>query len=91
MVRELENLQKIILGLDLQLEQLREKLNASNNEVKKEMDKNRLMKKSLQDIRIDIHQASGLIQNIPLLQKVVRVSNLFESKHQKNLSNLQNQ
>ncbi|CAG9863767.1 unnamed protein product [Phyllotreta striolata] len=72
MVRELENLQKMILGMDLQLEQYREKLNASNNEIKKEMDKNRFMKKSLQDIRIDIHQASGWIQNIPLLQKAVR-------------------
>ncbi|XP_057670540.1 cilia- and flagella-associated protein 57 [Diorhabda carinulata] len=72
MVRELENLQKVILGLDIQLAELKEKLNASNNEVKKEVERNRRMKKALQDIRIDIHHASGYIQNVPLLQKAVK-------------------
>lgn len=74
MVRELENLQKVILSLDLQLAELREKLAAANSEVKKEIEKNRRMKKALQAIRIDIHQASTHIQNIPMLQKTVRVS-----------------
>lgn len=73
MVRELENLQKVILGLDLQLAELREKLAASNNEVKKEIEKNARMKKALQNIRIDIHHASSHIQNVPKLQKTVRV------------------
>ncbi|CAH2006904.1 unnamed protein product [Acanthoscelides obtectus] len=72
MVRELENLQKVILNLDLQLAELREKLSASNNEVKREIEKNRRMKKALQAIRIDIHHASGLIKNVPALQKAVR-------------------
>ncbi|XP_050501847.1 cilia- and flagella-associated protein 57 [Diabrotica virgifera virgifera] len=72
MVRELENLQKVILGLDLQLGELKEKLAASSNEVRKEIDKNRRMKKSLQDIRVDIHHASGYIQNVPMLQKSVK-------------------
>nr|CAH7744510.1 unnamed protein product [Callosobruchus chinensis] len=72
MVRELENLQKVILNLDLQLAELREKLSASNNEVKKEIERNTRMKKALQAIRIDIHHASGLIKNVPALQKAVR-------------------
>ncbi|KAJ8986164.1 hypothetical protein NQ317_005638 [Molorchus minor] len=72
MVRELENLQKVILGLDLQLTELREKLGASNNEVKKEIAKNRRMKHALQAIRIDIHNASSVIQNVSLLQKTVK-------------------
>uniref|UniRef100_A0A6P7H3L8 Structural maintenance of chromosomes protein 3 homolog n=1 Tax=Diabrotica virgifera virgifera TaxID=50390 RepID=A0A6P7H3L8_DIAVI len=74
MVRELENLQKVILGLDLQLGELKEKLAASSNEVRKEIDKNRRMKKSLQDIRVDIHHASGYIQNVPMLQKSVKAT-----------------
>lgn len=73
MVRELENLQKVILSLDLQLAELREKLAAANNEVKKEIEKNRRMKKALQAIRSDIHHASGFVQNIPMLQKAVKV------------------
>lgn len=74
MVRELENLQKVILSLDLQLAELREKLAGANSEVKKEIDKNRRMKKALQAIRIDIHQASTHIQNNQMLQKAVRVN-----------------
>lgn len=81
MVRELENLQKVILSLDLQLAELREKLTAANNEVHKEIDKNRRMKKSLQAIRIDIHHASTHIQNTPTLQKAVRVSIFRQSSH----------
>lgn len=77
MVRELENLQKVILSLDLQLAELREKLFAANNEVQKEIEKNRRMKKALQAIRIDIHHASTHIQNTPMLQKAVRVSDFL--------------
>lgn len=73
MVRELENLQKVILSLDLQLDEFREKLSAANNEVKKEIEKNRIMKKCLQAIRFDIHHASGCIKNVPMLQKAVKV------------------
>ncbi|KAJ8957344.1 hypothetical protein NQ318_004823 [Aromia moschata] len=72
MVRELENLQKVILGLDLQLAEIKEKWTAANSEVKKEISKNRRMKQALQAIRFDIHNASSVIQNVPLLQKTVR-------------------
>ncbi|XP_050311353.1 cilia- and flagella-associated protein 57 [Anthonomus grandis grandis] len=72
MVRELENLQKVILNLDTQMAEGRAKLTASVNEVRKEMEKNRVMKKALQAIRMDIHHASGFIQNVPVLQKVVK-------------------
>lgn len=76
MVRELENLQKVILNLDTQMAEGRAKLAASVNEVRKEVEKNRIMKKALQAIRMDIHHASGFTQNIPMLQKVVKVSGL---------------
>ncbi|XP_030754252.1 cilia- and flagella-associated protein 57 isoform X2 [Sitophilus oryzae] len=72
MVRELENLQKVILNLDTQLSEGRAKLAASANEVRKEVERNRVMKKALQAIRMDIHHASGFIQNVPALQKVVK-------------------
>ncbi|CAH1131991.1 unnamed protein product [Ceutorhynchus assimilis] len=72
MVRELENLQKVILNLDTQMAEGRAKLAAAVNEVRKEVEKNRVMKKALQAIRMDIHHASGFIQNVPMLQKVVK-------------------
>ncbi|KAH1015652.1 hypothetical protein HUJ04_007002 [Dendroctonus ponderosae] len=74
MVRELENLQKVILNLDTQLAEGRAKLAASVNEVRKEVERNRIMKKALQALRMDIHHASGFIQNVPMLQKVVRAT-----------------
>lgn len=74
MVRELENLQKVVLNLDTQLAEGRAKLAASVFEVRKEVERNRIMKKALQAIRMDIHHASGFIQNIPMLQKVVKVN-----------------
>ncbi|KAL3272571.1 hypothetical protein HHI36_014041 [Cryptolaemus montrouzieri] len=72
MVKELENLQKIILSLDLQLDELKEKLAASDNEVRIEVAKNRRMKEALKNLRFDIHQASGYIQDVPMLIKTIR-------------------
>lgn len=72
MIRELENLQRIVINLDLQLSELREKLASADNELKKEVAKNRAMKTALKQIRIDIHQASGLIQDVPKLTKVLK-------------------
>ncbi|XP_017782730.1 PREDICTED: cilia- and flagella-associated protein 57 [Nicrophorus vespilloides] len=72
MVNELENLQKIILSLELQLTELREKLKAADNEIKREIVKNRAAKASLKTIKTEIHNASGLSQEIPKLQKAVR-------------------
>ncbi|XP_022907952.2 cilia- and flagella-associated protein 57 [Onthophagus taurus] len=72
MVNELENLQKIILSLDVQLRELREKLKAADLEIKREITKNRCAKAALKKIRNDIHHASGLIQDVPKLQKAVK-------------------
>ncbi|XP_066249993.1 cilia- and flagella-associated protein 57 [Euwallacea similis] len=72
MARELENLQKAVLNLDTQMAEGREKLGASISEVHKELEKNRIMKKALQAIRMDIYYASEFIQNVPMLQKVVK-------------------
>lgn len=74
MVNELENLQKIIIGLDIQLAELREKLSAADNEMKREVVKNRCAKAALKTIRTDIHQLSGLIQDIPKLTSTIKVS-----------------
>lgn len=72
MVRELENLQRIVINLDLQLAELREKLASADNELKKEVSKNHAMKAALKKIRIDIHQASGLVQDVPKLTKALK-------------------
>ncbi|XP_066140488.1 cilia- and flagella-associated protein 57 [Euwallacea fornicatus] len=72
MAQELKNLQKIVLNLNSQVAEGREKLGASISEVRKEMEKNRIMKKALQEIRMDIHYASEFIQNVPVLQKLVK-------------------
>lgn len=74
MVRELENLQRIVISLDLQLAELREKLAAADGELKREVSKNRSMKAALMTIRTDIHNASGLIQDVPKLIKVIKVN-----------------
>lgn len=73
MVRELENLQRIVISLDLQLAELREKLAAADNELKREIEKNRAMKSAMKKIRVDIHNASGMIHDIPRLTKTLKV------------------
>lgn len=73
MVAELEKLQKVILNLDLRISDMREKLTATTNECAREVAKNRKMQDALKRMRVDIHNCSGLIQNIPLLIKTVKV------------------
>lgn len=77
MVKELENLQKLIITLNLRIDELREKLNSSEHELHKEIEKNRQLQHCLRTMRIDIHRASGLIQNVPLLTKTIRVLVIF--------------
>lgn len=72
MVNELENLQKIIMTLELQLAELREKLQAAHGEVRREVIKYRAAKATLKTIRTDIHDASNNIQNIPALVKAIK-------------------
>lgn len=72
MVNELENLQKIIISLDLQLSELREKLKSADNELRKEIMINRAMKAALKNIRSEIFQASGFIQDVPKLIRAVK-------------------
>lgn len=72
MTKELENLQRVILSLDLQLHELREKLYASDMEVKKQISRNAIMKRALKKIKTDIFLASGQIQNVPYLIKMVK-------------------
>lgn len=73
MVNELENLQKIILNLDLQLVELREKLKAADNELRREVAKNRVAKATLKTIRSDLHQASNYIQDEAKLKRSLKV------------------
>ncbi|XP_060521926.1 cilia- and flagella-associated protein 57 [Cylas formicarius] len=72
MVRELENLQKVTLNLDAQLAEDRSKLAGAAAEVRREVERNWRMKKALREMRMDLHRASGLIQNVPMLQKAVK-------------------
>ncbi|CAH0564937.1 unnamed protein product [Brassicogethes aeneus] len=72
MVYELEKLQRVILHLDLIISDLKEKLSAANNECAKEVVKNQKMKEAIKKMRVDIHNASGMIQNIPLLIKTIK-------------------
>lgn len=72
MLTELENLQKIIQSLELQLTKMREKLRAADNETKREVVRNRAAKANLKRIKTEIHFASGMIQDIPKMQKAVR-------------------
>ena len=73
MVNELENLQKIIINLDVHVNELKQKLKGANCEIKREVIKNKAAKAALKTIRNDIFFASGLIQNVPKLQKAVKV------------------
>ena len=70
---ELENMQKVNTSLDLQLAELREKLNATNNELIVEHEQNRSKNAVMRQIRIDLHNASGLIQEPKKLKDMVKV------------------
>ena len=72
MVKELENLQRVILSLDLQLHELREKLYASDMELKKQVTRNYVMNRAIKKIKTDIFLASGQVQNVPALIKIVK-------------------
>lgn len=72
MVKDLENLQRIVINLDLQVGELRGKLASADNELKKEVARNRAVKVNLRKMRNDIHQASGFMQDIPRLTKALK-------------------
>ena len=71
---ELEGMEKANISLDLQLVELREKLNATSCELSREHEQNRSKNALLKKIRIDLHDASGLIQEPKRLKDTVRVS-----------------
>lgn len=62
METELVNLHKTTISLELQLHELREKLGAARHELQNEMHRNKRCQQLLKRIRIDLHDASGLVQ-----------------------------
>lgn len=72
LVKELETHQRLVITLDAQISELRNKLKAADSQLKLEVTKNSSIKDDLRKIRMDIHQASGLIQDVPKLIKLVK-------------------
>lgn len=71
METELVNLHKTTISLELQLHELREKLGASRRELQYEIHRNKRCQQLLKKIRIDLLDASGLVQNPQALKTAI--------------------
>ncbi|XP_043255440.1 cilia- and flagella-associated protein 57 [Colletes gigas] len=71
METELVNLHKTNVSLELQLYELREKLGAARREQQNEMHRNNRCQKLLKRIRVDLLDASGLVQDPEALKAAV--------------------
>lgn len=69
---EFTNLNKTIMNLELHLREVREKLHSAYQEIDREMQKNKKWQQLLQNIRIDIHDAAGLVQEPNDLKRAVK-------------------
>jgi hypothetical protein len=73
METELENLQRTNTSLELWLQELQRKLNATGKELKSEHKKNQEADALFRCIRFDLHIASGLLQEPKKLKETVKV------------------
>lgn len=73
MEKELENLQKTNTTLELQLTELKEKLQSKEVELESAQSQNKRSRGLLRRIRNDIHNASGLIQEPRKLGSAISV------------------
>ncbi|GLH00745.1 Cilia-and flagella-associated protein 57, partial [Gryllus bimaculatus] len=72
MEEELEGLQKINVSLELQTQELKEKLTATNNELDKERNENKKNNSTLNRMRLDIHNAYGIINELKKLKSAIK-------------------
>ncbi|KAK1133163.1 hypothetical protein K0M31_014517 [Melipona bicolor] len=71
METELVNLHKTTISLELQLHELREKLRAARRELEYEIHRNKRCQQLLKRIRVDLLDASGLVQEPQALKAAV--------------------
>ncbi|OAD56123.1 WD repeat-containing protein 65 [Eufriesea mexicana] len=71
METELVNLHKTTVSLELQLHELREKLGAARRELQYELHRNKRCQQLLKRIRVDLLDASGLVQDPQALKSAI--------------------